>query len=414
MHKAQYEDFRILHSKIFNTKEITGNLVLSIHPMDFLTMSDNDSNWSSCMSWTNQGCYRVGAIEMLNSNNVLCCYITRKEPFYFDEKNKDYSWNNKRWRILVYFNKDIIMTGKSYPYRNDELCKEILTTLRRLAKQNLNYSYSFGIEPYQDMKHIYSLNHMSNNRSWLYMNNTIKHNIIWDTNGMYNDMFNDHCYTFFCVRNKVKRNKIINVSGKAPCLCCGKSIIKERDEDKYNDYCDSQERYNDKFTNVDAVICIKCSKQYTCTRCLSINPLENHYKVTVNGREENLCEGCLPFIKLCPCCGNMIDIMVNTAANLPGYYLPPAYIKELTEDPRILSRFDYNLKKDKEKMLEPCLICDNCTDKVAKYFDPFTNDNVRIVKTPFMGTLICNTSDYVRDHLRVRALKEPDFSSFKI
>ena len=34
--------------------EIQAKLVLSIHPIDFMTMSENNCNWRSCMSWSNK------------------------------------------------------------------------------------------------------------------------------------------------------------------------------------------------------------------------------------------------------------------------------------------------------------------------------------------------------------------------
>ena len=49
----EYEAFRLAHSRILNTKTLKGTLCLSIHPMDYMTMSDNTYDWSSCMSWRN-------------------------------------------------------------------------------------------------------------------------------------------------------------------------------------------------------------------------------------------------------------------------------------------------------------------------------------------------------------------------
>ena len=103
-----FEKFRIKHSMVLNDKVLKGNLCISIHPMDFITMSDNNSKWSSCMSWKEEGCYRVGTIEMMNSNNVVCCYLESTEPYIF---NDNYTWNNKKWRQLCYVTKDIIVSA---------------------------------------------------------------------------------------------------------------------------------------------------------------------------------------------------------------------------------------------------------------------------------------------------------------
>ena len=116
-----FEKVRIKISLILNEKSLTGNLCFSIHPLDFMTMSDNNSDWSSCMSWKHSGCYRVGSYEMMNSNNALCCYLeSNNKMMGLEFNNSDAKdnpfWNDKKWRSLLFVNKDIIVSGKSYPF----------------------------------------------------------------------------------------------------------------------------------------------------------------------------------------------------------------------------------------------------------------------------------------------------------
>ena len=42
-----YEKFRIAHSQFLNQKNISGELCLSVHPLDYITMSDNNCGWDS-------------------------------------------------------------------------------------------------------------------------------------------------------------------------------------------------------------------------------------------------------------------------------------------------------------------------------------------------------------------------------
>ena len=325
----EYEQFRVKASMIFNDKFITGKLCISIHPLDYITMSDNSLDWSSCMSWTSEGCYRVGTIEMMNSNNTLCCYVEGENPFCFKKElhilqnnfseygkteeeiakikqeikeiretaSEDYLWNNKKWRVLAYINKDIVMTGKSYPYYNEDLDKKLLSFLVELAGSNMSWQYEFGPELYQDMKHIHSKYTLEVNRDWIRYGGAKKHNIIWDTRGMYNDMLNANTYQYWCYRNKVNHNKIYSVSGKATCLCCCKSIISESDYDDYD--------YNERFNNAGATVCEDCSVIYGgCDICESVNNNEKHYKIIINGKECKVCERCFDSLAVkCPCCG---------------------------------------------------------------------------------------------------------------
>ena len=310
--KSYFEEFKKEYAMILSEKTITGKFCISIHPMDFMTMSDNASNWTSCMNWARQGCYHTGTIEMMNSNNVVCAYlIIGDKKFVFDDKAVDPNtgevygiWNNKKWRQLFYVTKDIIMSGKAYPYFSKEMTLTVLDHIHDLAG-TAAWKYQFGPELYQDMVHVSNIYKMNNQRMWAKSekHTPFKHNIIWDTKGMYNDMLNDNTYSYWCYRNKVDSTKIISVSGKAPCLCCGKSIISEKWED---------DDYNDRFSNTDSAVCETCqTAKYKCLICG-----ETHYKFNSPlHRLENgkvICRKCLPLIRVCPCCGEIFYCNYNT------------------------------------------------------------------------------------------------------
>ena len=267
------EDFRICHSIIFNNKILKGNLCLSIHPLDFMTMSDNNNNWSSCMSWKETGCYRTGTVEMMNSNLVICAYLDSEKNFFFNESgtevSEEYTWNNKKWRQLFYCHKDIIVSGKAYPYSNTDLTMMVLEKLRELAKENWNQTYAYGIEPYRDMIHINTLYKFNRNRMWAKGIDSRKHNIIFDTHAMYNDIFNDKGTTYWCIRNKVKKNLILNLSGKVCCPCCGEyNVVEKIDYDDYSKYLlddsmpdfddDDIYDYNSQYAGTKRLVCSGC------------------------------------------------------------------------------------------------------------------------------------------------------------
>lgn len=311
-----FEKFRIAHSLILNDKRVRANLVISIHPLDFMTMSDNASNWRSCMSWKEEGCYRIGTVEMMNSNNVLCCYLADintplsflkdyKEMEYDEpmESSELYTWTNKKWRQLIYCTKDIIVSGKSYPYANDDITKIIIQKVRELAQKNLGWNYVFGPERYQDMKHISSLEEMNQIRAYIHNKDTQKHNIIFDTKGMYNDMLNDHHFHYWCVRNKVKKNKIISYSGKTSCLCCGEPVVWEN-EDLCSTWGDP-EGYNDKYNNCDELICPDCWSDRNhcyCDICGDDSWKTKYFHlIDENGKELKICSDCYKrHVHTCP------------------------------------------------------------------------------------------------------------------
>ena len=311
----RFEKFRIAHSLVFNDKLIKGTLVFSINPIDFVTMSDNNSGWQSCMSWSDNGCYHIGTVEMMNSNNVICCYLENEVPYYFGDANhktEEYQCRNKKWRQLVYITKDIIVSGKSYPYMNDDMSKRVVETLRELAKENLKWTYSFGIERYQDMKWINGSYSMDRAKGFIHRKMTTKYNILFDSKGMYNDMLNDSNFHYWCVRNKVKHTKVISYSGKAPCLCCGNDVI------RHSDYEDD---YNERYYDCGQVVCGDCMDLKRCEFCNEADALEGHYKVKNPATREEIlvCEHCINNnTRICPECGK--PFYVDTWQTLWGYF----------------------------------------------------------------------------------------------
>ena len=51
------------------SKEFT--IYLSIHPLDFFTLSDNMNNWSTCLSWNEDGGSKLGTIELMNNKTAI-------------------------------------------------------------------------------------------------------------------------------------------------------------------------------------------------------------------------------------------------------------------------------------------------------------------------------------------------------
>ena len=374
-----FEDFRIKHSLIFNDAKIKSKAFISIHPLDFLTMSDNNSHWQSCMNWRDFGCYKLGTLEMMNSNMVFCCYLCADSPFVFDQENEEQgTWNNKRWRNLFYVTKDIAVAGKGYPFRNEDFDGLFLNEIKRLAKENCGWSYTFGPEYYNDMKHINSEFCFDRARDFIRTNQTTKHNIILDSNIMYNDFVADHQTKHICYRNKVKKTKVLQVSGKAQCLCCGDSLVDRQDD---------PDGYNDRFHNTETVLCESCSEDFYCEYCQHYNFTGKHYRLTRKSynKEHNyqMCAECATkYLFVCPCCGEAympkggstytfketLGFYVLPDLNLSGVYTSGNYDGwNWHDDYRTIKRYRDGEPVDQSE-LNPLNIacCRNCIPKVRE------------------------------------------------
>ena len=134
----EFEQFRLKHSLLLNQKKVTGTLCLSIHPLDYITMSDNSNNWCSCMSWMNDGEYRMGTVEMMNSPCVVVAYLkSSNESLRFC----GCEWNSKRWRTLIIVDRNVICSIKNYPYENKDLTFAAIEMLREMGRERLGWDF---------------------------------------------------------------------------------------------------------------------------------------------------------------------------------------------------------------------------------------------------------------------------------
>ena len=142
--KTKCEKLRIEISQILNTRTVKGRLKLSIHPLDYLTISDNDNDWRSCMALYHpdetyeMGCYSAGTISMMNSKNAVVAYLESSTPFNLYGAG---TWNNKKWRELVVVDEMLITPIKGYPYENNDLNMAITSKIKQLVSYKLGWEY---------------------------------------------------------------------------------------------------------------------------------------------------------------------------------------------------------------------------------------------------------------------------------
>lgn len=241
--RNRYSDFRTLQSNPEKMK-----MVFSIHPFDYMTMSDG-GDWSTCMSWKSNGCYSASTLEMMGSNNVVVCYAT--------PANDTSNFQKKVWRSLVVVDKDIIVTGKSYPYHNDQMSKFILDKITEMVTKKFNWKYQYKNQRYRDLTRFQGQGEDSLRRSSTregYDGNRI----VLYTNGFYNDWFQDLDEKYWCNRNYVSKTKGICISGPAPCLMCGEKIDKKKP---------SEMEFGDFQTAASVKLCDECYDNHICGNC---------------------------------------------------------------------------------------------------------------------------------------------------
>ena len=254
--EEMFDRFRIWHSQLLNQKAVDGDLCLSIHPLDYMTMSDNNNKWSSCMRWTDKcgnagdpGDYRAGTIDCMNSPYIVIAYLHNpKHPF---ELKNGWTWNSKRWRELFIINDGSITEIKGYPYQDENLTNTCLMWLKELAYNNLGWTYDDeevnmkNPIPIENGKSLY-IDYIKPTYMYKDIGSLDKHA------GRINKevLITRYRYNPSYIRHTEDQNLIfINIpyGGTATCMCCGR----ERDDEEGD----------------RNVMCPACEHMVTCSCC---------------------------------------------------------------------------------------------------------------------------------------------------
>lgn len=105
--------FQTAFSMLLQSYKVSGKVVLSIDPIDILTMSYNpDSEWRSCHNIVD-GEFRAGVLSYLVDSSTFIGYAyRRKAPSYYGGVEIP----NKTWRQIGYFDSDLSMAALSTHY----------------------------------------------------------------------------------------------------------------------------------------------------------------------------------------------------------------------------------------------------------------------------------------------------------
>lgn len=224
-----------LASQFIQQSKIEGYLCLSIHPLDYLSASENNSNWRSCHSL--DGEYRAGNLSYMLDKTTFICYLRPATEVQLRLFPEDMLWNDKKWRMYVSVseNNEIAFFSRQYPFSCDTLVETVLRHLYPLQLGNLRYN---GFKKIINSRgEDIELDH-----NFLYYRYA---DVILDTRDIcsghrnalnYNDIINSPSYTpMFAVKrsrwfdpnpNKetlIERFKTV-IGEEVPCLLCGEPI----------------------------------------------------------------------------------------------------------------------------------------------------------------------------------------------
>lgn len=103
-------------SRIIQENVISGYLCFSVHPLDYLSVSENVHNWRSCHAL--DGDYRSGNLNYMMDPTTVVCYLRADKQAVLPHFPEDVLWNSKKWRVLLFFSNDqtLMFAGRQYPF----------------------------------------------------------------------------------------------------------------------------------------------------------------------------------------------------------------------------------------------------------------------------------------------------------
>ena len=221
------EEIRLAQSQVSSNRILKGTLRLSTHPEDFLSLSEDTSNWTSCLAMTShRGDYRAGCLEMMTSPYTILATV---------ESN-----HRKYWRQIILLTPYAIIALRGYPYTAPQVTSQVLSLVAAAAKRSLDWDY--------DPQLCYT-----KSSEFAVSGGTLT----LTTNRMYNDTY---LGGYYLIGKPLPSSTYeINYSGPAYCLSCGAPLELSIPDFGYE----------------GEALCSSCSHRKICSCCGEMKDLDS-------------------------------------------------------------------------------------------------------------------------------------------
>ena len=278
-------------SMLIQDDKIHGELCFSVHPLDYLSISENTYKWRSCHAL--DGEYRAGNLSYMGDKSTVVCYLKGEDNKKLPHFPNEVKWNSKKWRCLLFFSDSTkeIFYGRQYPM----FSQEAMTLINFRLQEAKIIGTEYWSPPYCD--YIESLQGDTGYWGFATKYYPIRnrlfgiHDIIKDQSDLYfNDLLRSSCYIPYITAADWDYGEKIqfNIGYEAKCLSCGEHEIHPGDN--------------------GSMLCKNCggdnwdSRTYWCDYCNDSHDEDDMY--FIDGL--CICENCLPKRTIsCDFCGGI-------------------------------------------------------------------------------------------------------------
>lgn len=302
--KQALRDMQDIASQMIQENKVRGTLCFSVHPLDFLSSSENTYNWRSCHAL--DGEYRAGNLSYMIDNCTFMVYLKGADGVALSGFPSTVKWNSKKWRMLIHaaYNDDIMFAGRQYPFSSRSGIDLVLSIYNNLMTENPYYHYDKymgwnddyvdGYTPKSCEGQVIDLE----DKYIIYSGKLVALNDVVKAGPgalNYNDVLASTCYKYpyYTILNPfgypdvvTLRHQPIIVGEEVPCLHCGQELIRNpetmrcdecelafgyEDNDNYGhcECCGGRIYYDDAYYVGDDYVCDHCfnNECFVCDNC---------------------------------------------------------------------------------------------------------------------------------------------------
>lgn len=303
-------------SKIIQNDKLSGILCFSVHPLDFLSISETNHKWRSCHSL--DGEFRAGNLSYMCDSSAVVCYLkSEKEGVILPNFPSDVPWNSKKWRALMFFSerRDMMFLSKHYPFHIDEM----LPHIESLMKEVPLFAPLTNLSPFAKNQSMWKSDVISDPELWsdylkVYGFLVPIHDLLTEAHPIlqYNDIVRSNKYTPLYAIDPGGTGSFdssyvphFSIGSAVTCPVCGKGVLDDNEVMCCYD-CWSKIHYEDEgecefcggaihdeaFELDGFQVCERCYEEnaYTCPRCGEVIIYGD--RVYHEGTDEYYCENC--------------------------------------------------------------------------------------------------------------------------
>lgn len=341
--KTTLRSIQDMASQLIQENKIKGTLCFSVHPLDFLSSSENTYNWRSCHAL--DGEYRAGNLSYMVDDVTFMVYLKGADNTYIPMFPENVKWNSKKWRMLIHsaVDDEIMFAGRQYPFNSRSGIDIVLNIYNNLmieeydGKNPFGYSNKFGgwksdyIDGYVPHDAPADSRPVELSGKYFVFDNRLVDLSLVVKEGCnalnYNDVLRSTCYLYpyYTILNPWGWHSVehltmhpIEIGGEIACLHCGQEIIENSETMRCND-CEMEYGYeeNDTYSSCaccgariyiddapsvgdnEDLVCDNCyrSECFVCDNCGDVYYKSDMMYIEKNGEEYWCCPHCYEDIR---------------------------------------------------------------------------------------------------------------------